>query len=413
MTRTRIADADEKTISRWRQEWEDCVRQCWKKWIEEKGKKDTTGFMKYIEQGSETKKTYNFYWGTRRKVMYGKEITPKKFFKTLGLPIGPVRVYGKEWGHEELCEIVYKILDKDKDCQKLKKKLESAREKYPELNNLEVIRKLENWLIEKKIRFPTRVRFPKQFKKKREAYELYEEACSEKDSEWYIPLLDKDSENYAPWLLFYWLPWGKPGEEKGRDLRVRAINWLVTWRIPKKPGEPTREEICSIIFKDFKENGLSGSMGGTLYKHPYDALAEAYYDRGKWNIQKFEMKEVPAGTWKDLEERKKFFAWITEKWLIFPADIKKKSILYQELITVREGDKEAKRTFEKITSIWRDHFDKDFSRVLKDWREALVKTKRITLLHICPKCKKSLVTVERLGIFKCRKCKNVFEVHTR
>jgi len=385
MARTKIVEsADTAVIETWRAAWEAIVLECWRAW-EGKGKKDTTGFMTYLVDNRGP--NYRYYWIKRKKVMYG-DITVKDFFTKLGLPIGP-RKKPYVWPIEKRCETVYAVLDEQRP--NLKKALEKT-----SFENQKSVRKLEDWIINERIRIPTKKFFPESLTHDYGHHRICEETCGRaetidnKQNEWYIPFLHKESDYYAPWVLFEEIEWEKEGE----NLKVKAIKWIVEWRMAEIPWEPTRAEICSLDFKTgFDENALSGLRH--KYDHPYDALVEAGYDQEPWNIKLVEMKKMSSGGWDDERNRKDNFVRVTKERGIFPADI---------------GDtiRPLRRT--NIREILRKHMDNDLTMAKKEWRKALKEAKLLSKENTCPKCGK-LSYPKRRGVFKCGKCDHIFEVY--
>jgi len=292
----------------------------------------------------------------------------------------------------------------DIECKELKKEIRKIREETPKWDDAEHIKTLIDWIINNEKHLPVGKHYTKTIASKG-MRTIYEETCGSKyigsdkqeENEWYMVFFDKRSKHYAPWILIKNIHWGKAGDKSGENLRILAVKWLITWRIPENIGKPTRKEICSLVVTDF-DNNLLRKIGHN-YKHPYKALEEAEYTKKPYLIKIFEMRNIPKGGWEDQEIRWGYLTWVTEKREVFPADMKNKN--------------DVRKTSDRLRKILEDVFDNNVQRFLKDWREALFKAQKITMLHICPKCKKSRVTLERTSIFKCRKCKNIFEVHVR
>lgn len=285
---------------------------------------------------------------------------------------------------------VYRVINRDRP--ELKERLDKVNWHDPDS-----VMEFETWVMKELKFLPVRTRFTRRLR----TYgiqKIYGEALTKQGSGWYLPFMDETSEYYAPWILFEKIEWGNPGEE-GKTLRVRAVNWLIHWRmfrneaLGKKKGlEGYRKKICALIQKDL-QNNLLGGLNHT-YKHPYYALEEAGYDKEPWSIKFFEMKETPSGEWGKEEQRKEYFVWFTEKNEAFPADIKYKSDV---------------RKYARMRGVMRGHMRDSFAEFMAEWRAALGEKRMFSENTVCPKCKGS-GKQERRGVYKCKKCGNLFEV---
>jgi len=293
------------------------------------------------------------------------------------------------WPIEQRNEFIYDILNKERPH--LKVMLSEAKKKDAQWKNPGVIRFLEDWIIKEGGYLPNKRDFFPTAIKKNGAHKTYKEACSDEDSEWYIPFLDESSDYYAPWILFQKMQWEKT-DGKGVKLQIRAIKWLVGWRIAKEAWNPTRKEICSIILQDFYDNRLQGLA--RKCGHPYDALKEAGYTK-KFKIEVFDMNEVPAKSWDDEEIRGKYFVRITNDRELFPGDIKSKRAL---------------NGMARLSHMLRRQFKGSLKKFLADWRNAIRKAGRLTGLNLCPKCHNAGCR-KRNNIYKCGKCGIRYEVY--